>query len=579
MLVQQGKLDDAATCFHEALRRQPDDVGVLNNLALVRLQQGRHEEALNRFRDIVRLRPDYAEAHANMGIALHQLGRLDPAIACYERALALKADLQSVRDSLNQARQQCAAAAPRPTELSTRPTQHAELQAHYQAAMAFAQQGKLAEAEAAFRELLKVEPNHIDALHNLGTVLFIKRQWNSAIACFEQVLRQKPDHVQANYNLGVALQEANRLSEAIDRYRQALLLQPSHVDANNNLGNILREQGNLDEALASFERAFASDPNHKGTRFNLAIARLLRGDWERAWLDYELRTVAPGVHLMQLDQPRWDGSPLTGRTVLLFAEQGFGDVLQFVRYAPLVKKRGGGVIVDCHPQLVPLLRSAAGIDYLVGRGDKDPPFELQVPLLSLPGIFRTSLGSIPKAIPYLRAKTELVEYWRQKLAPLGGLKVGIAWQGNPTYRSDHLRSIPLATFAPLAEVHQVHLISLQKGSGARHLSNRTAPFPLVDFGSGLDEASGAFMDTAAIMMNLDLVICSDSAIPHLAGALGVPVWVPVPLVPDWRWLLGREDSPWYPSMRLFRQTSYADWEDVFVRLAGELTGLAAKCTS
>jgi hypothetical protein len=349
--------------------------------------------------------------------------------------------------------------------------------------------------------------------------------------------------------------------------------------------------------LADFDLVLHLDPDFAQAHWNRAVVLLLLGDFERGWPEYEWRWTQPwkkssvGTSPLspsergagarggaEYSQPLWDGSDVAGRTILLYAEQGMGDTMHFIRYAPLVKQRGGRVVVECQPPLLPLLATAGGIDALVGRGSPLPVFDFQAPLLGLSGIFRTDFTNIPTAIPYLEARSELAEQWRNTLrSSSSAFRIGIAWQGNPGFLDDWERSMPLAQFAPLAQVPGVQLISLQKGPGTEQLQvPSNAQFPLSTF--ALDESAGAFMDTAAIMKSLDLVICSDSAIPHLAGALGVPVWMALPFVPDWRWLLQREDSPWYPTMRLFRQSREGDWEDVFLRIAAELTKLLKALT-
>jgi hypothetical protein len=273
-------------------------------------------------------------------------------------------------------------------------------------------------------------------------------------------------------------------------------------------------------------------------------------------------------------QPLWDGSPVEGQTILLHPEQGLGDIIQFLRYAPLVQERGATVLLGCPSHLRGLLANCRGIDRLIPDGPL-PPFDVHAPLGSLPGIFGTTPATVPGTVPYLFADAELTAHWQQELNHFSGFKIGIGWQGNPKYWGDALRSIPLIHFEPLARVKGVHFFSLQKGPGTDQLGAVANGFPVMDLGSKLDEASGAFMDTAAIMKNLDLVITSDTAIAHLAGALGVPVWVALPLVPNWRWLLHREDSPWYPTMRLFRQTERGNWQQVFERMVGELEKMIA----
>jgi hypothetical protein len=259
----------------------------------------------------------------------------------------------------------------------------------------------------------------------------------------------------------------------------------------------------------------------------------------------------------------WQGEPLAGKTILLHAEQGLGDTIQFIRYAPIVKQHGATVIVECQKPLLGLLQGCPGVDQLVGQGDAIAGFDVHAPLLSVPGILKTTVETVPARIPYLFPKPALVEHWRTRLIQLGGFKIGIAWQGNPRYPNDRFRSIPLRCFAPLAQVPAVRLISLQKGPGAEQLAEVRNLFPIADLAGELDQQSGPFVDTAAVMKNLDLVITSDTAAAHLAGALGAAVWVALPSAPDWRWSLDRCDSPWYPTMRLFRQRDWGNWQDVF----------------
>ena len=266
-------------------------------------------------------------------------------------------------------------------------------------------------------------------------------------------------------------------------------------------------------------------------------------------------------------QPLWDGKPLDGRTVLLHPEQGMGDTLQFIRYAPLVKKRGGRVIVECQRPLVLLLESCPGIDRLIAQGDPLPAFDVHAPLMSLPAILQTNLDTIPAAIPYISAPAALVRKWRDTLAPFDGFRIGIAWKGSPKYGRDRYRSFPLELFDQIAQIGGVRLISLQKGPGSEQVRDLAGRFPVVDFSGELDQGPAAFLDTAAVMTSLDLVITPDTALAHLAGALGVPVWIPLAFAADFRWMLGREDTPWYPTARLFRQTKFGQWADVFDQMA------------
>jgi hypothetical protein len=347
-----------------------------------------------------------------------------------------------------------------------------------------------------------------------------------------------------------------------------LRLRPDYAEACGNLATALLVQGKPDEAVAVHETILERNPGSAGAHLWRALARLLMGDWEQGWRDYEWRWGCEEFGGLPYQQPLWDGGPLAGRTILLHAEQGLGDTLLFVRYAKLVKQRGGKVVLACPKALLRLLADCPGVDQLVGQGAPLPPFDCHAPLLSLPGLFRTTPANVPADVPYLFASPSLVEHWRHELAAHSGFKIGIAWQGNPLFKGDRLRSFPLAHFEPLARIPGAKLFSLQKGLGSEQMQQ--VGFPVVDLASRLDEASGPFLDTAAVMKNLDLVIAADTSIAHLAGALGAPVWLPLPFAPHWVWMLHREDSPWYPTMRLFRQRHWGDWPDAFERMAGEL---------
>jgi Tetratricopeptide repeat len=383
-------------------------------------------------------------------------------------------------------------------------------------------------------------------------------------------LNLQPHFPQACNNLGIAHKRQDKLDEAAQWYERALRQRQDYSEAWTNLGNVRREQAHFDEALDCHDRALACDPNSAEAHFNRAQLLLLEADFARGWPEYEWRWRTPAFPRLTFTQPRWDGTDLGGRTILLHAEQGLGDTLQFVRYVPLVKARGGRVILQCQRPLLRVLAGLDDVDLLVPQGAPLPPFDVRAPLLSLPGIFGTSLETVPNVVPYLQADSNHVERWRRELASLDGFKIGIAWQGNPKTAGDKKRSILLSALAPLAQLPGVRLISLQKGPGVDQLGAMARRFPVLDLGTSLDETSGPFMDTAAVMKNLDLVITSDTAVPHLAGALGVPVWVALPKVPDWRWLLQREDSPWYPTMRLFRQRSIGNWHEVFEGLSSAL---------
>ena len=443
-------------------------------------------------------------------------------------------------------------------------------------AAALLRQGKPEQAIVHCQNAIRLRSGYAKAHNNFGLALVALGRPGEAIIKYHETLRLDSTDAEAYNNLSIALLQKDKVDEAVVCLQEALRIKPDFPEAHLSMAAALLRKASLEEALSHCGDAVALKPNFADARWFRAVLWLLQGNFEQGWPEFEWRWQLAGNSPRKFSQPLWDGSNLHGRRILLHAERGFGDTVQFIRYAPLVQERGGEVIVECQPALLRLLQGVQGIDCLVGQWRALPEFDVQAPLLSLPGIFRTVLQTIPSRVPYVVADPQLVEHWRLELAKSGNgrvFKVGIAWQGNPTFYHDRLRSIPLSQFATLANVPQVQLISLQKGPGIQQM--RSVKAAIVDLAKRLDEDSGAFMDTAAVMKNLDLVITSDTAVAHLAGALGVPVWVALGVAPDWRWLLERADSPWYPTMRLFRQRHEGDWSEVFQRISQELV---KRCT-
>jgi hypothetical protein len=389
---------------------------------------------------------------------------------------------------------------------------------------------------------------------------------NEAIACYERALEGSPDHGEAYNNLGSVFQQQGHLAESLACFQKALLSKPDFANAYSNLGTVLQEQGQLVKAIACYAKSLRLAPEFAEAHYNRAMILLCQENFGEGWAEFEWRLKCATYPRREFNAPRWDGSRLAGGTLLVHAEQGLGDTLMFVRFLSEARKRCGNVVLEVPAALVPLLH-ASGFTTAVAFGTELPPCHAHASLLSLPGIFQTTLATIPAEGPYLAADPERIEHWTDKLSETAGLKIGIGWQGNRSYACDRNRSIPLGEFAPLAGAPGVRLFSLQKGDGSEQLAESAGRFSIDDLGGKLDEEGGAFMDTAAVMKNLDLVITSDTAIAHLAGALGVKTWVALPLVPDWRWFLTREDCPWYPTMRLFRQRTLGRWDEVFDHMA------------
>jgi hypothetical protein len=433
--------------------------------------------------------------------------------------------------------------------------------------------GNLVEAENVFRAILARDANDAEALHLLGVIAIDAHQPVAAVELIRRAIAIRPDVAAYHSNLGSALRDAGQLDEAAESCRRAIAINPNHAKAHFNLGQTMRDLDRIDEAIALFEQAVALDPNYARAHYALGMMLLLKGNLARGFREYEWRWQRDNFRSPRRDfpQPQWDGSPLPGKTILLHAEQGMGDAIQLVRYAPLVAPRVGRVIVECHAPLVRSFNRVAGVSEVIAAGESLPPFDIHLPMLSLPLVMGTSsIEQIPHEVPYLHATDHDVAAWRQRLDDLRGrYKVGIMWAGNPRHQFDHLRSIPLETLAPLASMKDVVLISLQKdrppGAGSQ-------TFELIDRTSELRD----FADTAALIANLDLVISVDTSVAHLAGAMGEPVWTLLARAPDWRWMLDRDDSPWYPTMRLFRQRAGGDWDEVIARVAAALSEEASQ---
>lgn len=530
---QGGRLPQAEQFYRQTLQADSQHVGALHLMGLLAHQVGRNDLAVEYIRQALNLRPDYAEAHSNLGMAFAEQNKLMEAIDSYQQALRLKPDLAETHNNL---------------------------------ANILRQQGRLTEAVAGYHQALRIKPGYAEAYSNLGVAMLEQGKPAEAEACHRQALRLKPEIPEAHNNLGMAFQEQGKLAEAVACYQQALRLRPDYAEFHNNLGVAIAEQGRLTEAAACYEQAIRLKPDYADAHLNLAYSRFFRGDLDAAWPEYEWRWRRRGFSPPSFRQPLWDGSRLDGQTIFLFAEQGLGDTLQFIRYASPVRQLGGKLIVQCQKPLLRMLARCAGIDRLVPAGATPPPFDCYAPLLSLPRILGTNLANIPAMVPYFSVDSTLITNWRQRLSGIKGFKVGIAWQGNPEHARDRRRSVLLQSFAPLSRVPGIQLVSLQKGPGQEQLPELASQLGVLDPTDRLDD----FLDTAALMLNLDLVITVDTAVAHLAGAFGIPVWVALAIDPDWRWLLEREDSPWYPTMRLFRQSAWGDWTGVFERMAKAL---------
>jgi len=440
---------------------------------------------------------------------------------------------------------------------------------HYAAGRVWEAAGRYAEAEASYREAIRREPGHARAHNNLGSVLHLQGRLDAALGCYSKALELDPTLPEANQNYAMIARDARALERALEGLVRQTSDNPHDAAAFDNLAKVQLELGRHHDALKSYERCIALDPERADAHFGKAQLLLLMGDYAQGWSEYEWRwrMSAFNAPALRFPQPMWDGAEIDG-TVLIHGESGNGDMLQFVRYASRVAKRCTAVAVECPPRLKTLLQDVEGAKSVVAQGEALPPFAAHVPLICLPRIFGTTLDSIPWDGPYVRADPKKAAEWRS-LVESGGsrqFRVGLAWAGNPGHLADRRRSVTLATLAPLARAPGVTFYSLQKGEAAAQAAAPPPGMKLVD----LTEREKDFSDTAALLTHLDLVVSVDTAIAHLAGAMGVPVWTMIPFGPDWRYHLARSDNPWYPTMRLFRQEREGDWSGVVERLLREL---------
>jgi Flp pilus assembly protein TadD len=504
---------------------------------------GRLAEAGQVYQHVLTLAPAHPDALHMMGVLLLQMGQPDQALGWIERAIDAAGGMPA----------------------GVRSTFHVH-HAHVLLAL-----GLPTKAIAAANVALQLKRLNPEAHQALGHALIDSGDHDGGLKAYRDAARLKPDLPDLLNNLGVALHHANRLEEAARTLSRAHGREPRDPAILVNLSSVLRDQGLFDQAEERLAAAARLAPGDPRMLYNHALLMLLLGRFDQAWPGWEERFRAGAVRERGLAQPRWTGEPLRGRTLLIHAEQGLGDTIQFCRF-PFPDD--GPVVFEVQPRLARLLagRAAGPVPAIVRAGDPLPPFDLACPLMSLPAIHRTTEATIPAAFPWLKAEPDAIARWRTRLGE-HGFRVGIAWQGNPSRREDRGRSIDLAHFLPLASVPGVRLISLQKDDGTEQL---TPAMTVETLGLDFDQGPNGFIDTAAVMMNLDLVIASDTAIPHLAGALGRPVWVALRAVPDWRFMTRRADSPWYPTMRLFRQAARDQWGPVFGSIKGALAALVAE---
>jgi tetratricopeptide (TPR) repeat protein len=540
-LHRSGQLVEAEKRYARVLKIAPGHFDALHLLGVIKHQRGKLGEAYGLITSALKVNPRSADAHANLSMVLHGLKRDEDALTSLDTALALAPDHL---EALNN-RGTALLALKRPQE-----------------------------ALASLERVLALQPRHVEARVNRGNALAALLRHEEAIAAYDAAIAMHPRHAGAHFNRGHALHATGRPGEAIAAFDNALAIAPDHIGALINRGLACQELNRFEEAVKSYRDAIAIEPGYADAHFNEALALLTLGELRAGFEKLEWRWKRTGMegHRRSLGRPLWLGEyPLARKTILLHAEQGLGDTIHFVRYAPLVARTGATVVLEVQPELKELLGRVEGVSHVVARGDPLPAFDVHCPLASLPLAFRTDPATVPAAIPYLAASEDRIATWRPRLESLAAPRVALAWSGRATHANDRNRSIPLARLAPLTATAAVRFVSVQRDVRDTDEAVLRAARGIAHIGEDL----AGFADTAAVLALCDLVITVDTSVAHLAAAMGRPTWILLPFSPDWRWTLDGEASPWYPSARLFRQPSPGDWESVIATVKSELDGWTA----
>ncbi len=516
-------------------KAQDFDANSLCDEGMARLKDRDWQGAIDAFNSALQYDGINWEIHYGLGIANQETDQIETALLCFQRTLRLNID---------------------------------HVDAHVRLGKCYSALNDGVAAITIYREALRLAPNNAEARFWYGAELNKRGHWRYAIAELEKAIELDPAMACAHSDLGVAFTHGQYFEKALECHRQALELAPDWADMHNNYGLTLLQQQKMDEAKAAFETAIKLDSKCHSAIMNLSSVYLYAGDLAGAWPTFNLRR---RNNLTKYVDRFWQGETIPGKRLLVHAGDGLGDTLQMVRFLPQVKSLGAYVILEIQDSLLPLIKNCEGYDEIRGLSEHRDDYELQVSIFELPFVLKYSYDTLPSDTSYLKTDLGLVFYWSKKLRKDNGFKIGVNWRGNPKVKAGLHRSCRLKDFAPIAEIPNVKLYSLQKGRGKLEIEEFNKTHSITDFGEELDQAHGPFMDTAAIMVNMDLIITIDTSICHLAGGLGRPTWIALPLRVDWRWLLNRTDTPWYPTVQLFRQERAGDWSQVFNEMADALT--------
>ena len=569
--LNAGKVREAEAAILQAIRLRPNNGVWHDHLGVIFAQQKHFAEAEATFRLAARLDPTNPSPQRNVIQSCFDQKKFDAAATAIRIALKREPHADDLRLQLAIALTELKHLDEAETLLvEMLKSGHASSSLWNRLGVVRGLAGKSEAAVQCFREQIRLDPQSGGAYANLAAGLGRTQKWAEAVEAGREAVRLDPQNAGGWANLGNAYRDLGRLDEARHALQEAIKLDPTSHEPYGNYALSLAMNGNVIEALAWYEKAIRLKPDVAEVRFNRAIALLTLGDYVNGWAEYEWRwrteQMKGQLATRRFTAPVWRGESLTGKTILIHTEQGHGDTIQFAKLLPQLADRGAKVIVVAAPSLITLLQSCRGITQAITPSDPLPVHDYHCPLMSLPLLLQLRVETIPSHAPYLTPSPDAVAKWQKRLNKIPGFKVGIAWQGNPQHIGDRWRSVKLSRFAALAAIPNITLISLQKGPGSEQIAENPT-LPILDLGS---ELVADFVDTAGLLMNLDLVITIDSALAHLSGALARPVWVALPQNADWRWMQQRSDTPWYPTARLFRQTTFGDWEPVFKQMVSEL---------
>jgi tetratricopeptide (TPR) repeat protein len=573
-LAHEGQMDLSAELLRRSLASDPKFSDAAKALGGVLLSLNRHKEAVEALEKACELSPGSAAALCDLGTAYAATGDFERAASNYTKAIVLKPDFAGAHNKLGNVQRFQGllekAALSYKRAIRAEPGQS---QAWYNLGATLQMEDKFPKALEAYQQSLAIEPRNPSAENNMGLILKAQGRITEAIDAFLRAIALKPDYALAMMNLGATLQAANRPQDAVTTLEAAITLDAKSHQAHSNLGNALVALNRPADGLASYEKALELDPTSVDIRYNIGLSHLVLGDLEQGWAGYELRLETEDHRKKHTyAAPAWHrDQPTSGKTILLYAEQGLGDTLQFIRYVPVLQAMGASVILKVQSSLKVLLSGQFGEAVVVSGDDPLPPHDFRCSLMSLPGEMSTRLETIPSKGPYLKAPAAKLELWRKVFAKAPGPKIGLVWSGNSKHQFDHIRSAPVGVFAEMTKGIPAHFFAIQKEIREADLA-RLPEYPWIN---DLSRKIQGFEDTAAIVAALDLVITVDTSVAHLAGALGAKAWVLLGFAPDWRWLLNRNDSPWYPSVRLFRQPNLGDWPSVTASVRAELQHLGS----